>query len=159
MNSAHATEPRPAEAELNEALGNLETALLTPVIAGELESWARVAQEATAALAERLPAFLKSVLHPQYAEIAKSDAELLPRVQQLIAEDQKVVVKQDAFRTQVSDFVKLASETKKDEARASAERMKLEQEGLDLILCIKRQRAAASTWLSEANYRDRGPVD
>ena len=159
MNSAHATEPAPAESELNEALNKLETALLTPVIAGELEGWARTAQESTALLAEKLPTFLKSVLHPQYAEIAKSDAELLPRVQQLVAEDEKVALQQDAFHTQLNEFIKLATQAKKDEARVSTARLKLEQEGLNLVLQIKRQRAAASTWLAEATYRDRGPVD
>jgi hypothetical protein len=159
MNSAHAIDPAQSEGELNDALSKLETALISPVVAGELESWARAAQDATTLLVERLPAFLKSVLHPQYAEIAKSDAELLPKVEQLVAEDQKVALEQDAFRTHLNDFAKLASQIKKDEARVSAERTKLEQEGLDLILRIKRQRAAASTWLAEANYRDRGTKD
>ncbi len=159
MNSAHAIDPAQSEGELNEALSKLETALLTPVVAGELESWARTAQDAATLLAERLPAFLKSVLHPQCAEIAKSDSELLTRVEQLVAEDQKVALEQDAFRTHLNDFAKLASQIKKDEARATAERTKLEQEGIEMILRIKRQRAAASTWLAEANYRDQGPVD
>jgi hypothetical protein len=159
MNSAHAMHPAPSEAELNEALSKLETALLSPPVAGELESWARNAQDSTTLLAERLPVFLKSVLHPQYAEIAKSDSELLPKVEQLIAEDQKVALEQDAFRTHLNDFARLASQIKKDEARAATERTKLEQEGLDLILRIKRQRAAASTWLAEASYRDRGTKD
>ena len=159
MNSAHAIDPAQSEGELNDALSKLETALLSPVVAGELESWARTAQDAATCLAERLPAHLKFVLHPQYAEIAKSDAELLPKVEQLVAEDQKVALEQDAFRTHLNDFAKLASQIKKDEARVSAERTKLEQAGLDLVLRIKRQRAAASTWLAEANYRDRGTVD
>jgi hypothetical protein len=152
-------DPAHAAAELNEALGRLETALLTPVVSGELESWARAAQEATTTLSERVPAYLKSVLHPQYAQIAKSDPELLTRVEKLIAEDQNLVLEQDAFRTRINEFVKRASQIKKDEAQATAERTKLEQEGLALILRIKRQRAAADTWLAEANYRDRGPVD
>lgn len=120
MNSAHAIDPMHSEAELDNALSKLETALLSPVVAGELESWARTAQDAATLLAERLPTHLKFVLHPQYAEIAKSDAELLPKVEQLVAEDQKVALEQDAFRTRLNDFAKLASEIKKDEARISA---------------------------------------
>jgi hypothetical protein len=148
-----------SSSELNDALTALETALLTPEVSGELESWARAVQEATEALSQRLPSYLKSVLHPQYAEIAKSDPELLSRVEQLIAEDQNVVLDQDAFRTRVNEFTKRASQIKKDEAQVTNERTKLEQEGLALILRIKRQRTAADTWLNEANYRDRGPVD
>jgi hypothetical protein len=146
-------------AEINESLGRLETALLSPVASGELESWARAVQEAAAKLSEQLPTYLKSVMHPQYAEIAKSDPELLSRVEQLIAEDQNVLLEQDAFRSRASDFAQKAAQIKKDEAQVAAERTKLEQEGIALVLRIKRQRAAADTWLAEANYRDRGPVD
>jgi len=146
-------------AELNDALSKLETALLSPVASGELESWARNAQEATKLLCDLLPAYLKSVLHPQYGEIAQSDPELLSRVEKLIAEDQNVVLEQDAFCTRMNEFVRRASAIKKDEAQGANERTKLEQEGLALVLRIKRQRAAADTWLTEANYRDRGPVD
>src|SRR4051812_12519476 len=148
-----------ASAELNEALAALETALLTPVVSGELESWVRTAEAATNKLSEKLPTFLKTVLHPQYAEIAKSDTELLTRVQQLIEEDQNLILEQEAFRNRMSDFAKRASQIKKDEAQVASERTKLEQDGIALILRIKRQRAAADTWLSEAAYRDRGPVD
>lgn len=159
MNTAHATDPAQSAAELNEALTKLETALLTPAVSGELESWARTVQEATTVLSERLPTYLKSVLHPEYAEIAKVDPELLSRVEQLIAEDHNLVLEQDAFRTRINDFVKRAAQIKKDEAQGTSERNKIEQEGLNLILGIKRQRAVADTWLAEANYRDRGPVD
>jgi len=148
-----------ASAELNEALAALETALLTPVVSGELESWVRTAEAGSNKLSEKLPTFLKTVLHPQYAEIAKSDAELLTRVQQLIEEDQNLILEQEAFRNRMSDFAKRASQIKKDEAQVANERTKLEQDGIALILRIKRQRAAADTWLTEAAYRDRGPVD
>jgi len=159
MSSANATDAAQAASELNESLTRLETALLAPVVSGELESWADTLQEATKGLSERLPTYLHSVLHPQYAEIAKSDSELLTRVQQMIAEDQNVILEQDKFEKRVHDFVRRAAQIKKDEAQASTERGKLEQEGIALVLRIKRQRAAADTWLAEANYRDRGPVD
>jgi len=80
-------------------------------------------------------------------------------VQQLIEEDQNLILEQEAFRNRMSDFAKRASQIKKDEAQVANERTKLEQDGLALILRIKRQRAAADTWLTEAAYRDRGPVD
>lgn len=159
MNSPQTIDPAHSVAELNDALTQLETALLTPVVSGELESWTRSAQEASEKLSAKMPGYLKNVLHAQYAEIARSDPELLPRVEQLIAEDQNLVLDQDAFRTRFGEFVKRASQIKKDEAQVSAERLKLEQDGLALILRIKRQRTAADTWLAEANYRDRGPVD
>src|SRR3954451_5380362 len=111
MDAAHAA------AELNEALSGLETALLTPLVSGELEGWTRAAQEATERLSQRLPSFLRQVLHPQYADIARNDPELLPRVQQLIDEDQSLVLEHAAFRTQRSEFAKRASQIKKDEVQ------------------------------------------
>jgi hypothetical protein len=152
-------DPAQSAAELNETLARLETALLTPVVSGEMEAWARTAQQAAAELEMRLPPYLQSVLHPQYAEIARSDAELLPRVEQLIAEDQNLLLEQSAFCDRMNDFVKRAAQAKRDEAKVADERTQLEQEGISLIVRIKRQRAAADTWLAEANYRDRGPVD
>jgi hypothetical protein len=159
MNITPTVDPAHCAAELNDALAQAETALLTPVVCGELQTWATTAQETTQLVAERLPAYLKYVLHPEYAEIAKTDPELLSRVEQLITEDQSLLVDQDAFRTEVNEFAKRTSNIKKDEAQVAAERSKLEQNGLALILRIKRQRAAADTWLAEAAYRDRGPVD
>jgi hypothetical protein len=159
MNSSQMIDPAQSATELNDALAHLETALITPLVSGELESWTRAAQEAVDKLSATLPAYLKNVLHPQYAEIARSDPELLPRVEQLIAEDHNLVLDQDAYRTRFGEFVKRATPIKKDEAQVSSERQKLEQDGLDLILRIKRQRTAADTWLAEANYRDRGAVD
>jgi hypothetical protein len=159
MNITPTFDPAQCAADLNDALAQAETALLRPVVSGELESWATTLQETTQLLSERLPTYLKHVLHPEYAEIGKTDPELLSRVEQLIAEDQSLLLDQDGFRTEVSEFAKRASHIKKDEAQVAAERSKLEQKGLALILRIKRQRAAADTWLTEANYRDRGPVD
>lgn len=159
MDTTPTINPGQCASELNGALTQAETSLLTPVVSGELETWARTLQEATQLVSERLPTYLKSVLHPEYAEIAKTDPELLTRVEQLIAEDQSLLVDQDGFRTEVNEFVKRATQIKKDEVQVAAERSKLEQKGLALILRIKRQRAAADTWLAEANYRDRGPVD
>jgi hypothetical protein len=159
MTSTQATDAASAAAELNDALTKLETALLAPTVSGELESWARTVQEGARAVAQRLPSYLHSVLHPKYAEIAKSDNELLSFVQKMIDEDKNLVLEQDRFAQRVEAFVKQATQAKKDEAQASSERSKLEQEGIDLILRIKRQRAAADTWLAEAAYRDRGSVD
>jgi hypothetical protein len=152
-------DPAQSAADLNQTLSQLETALLTPVVSGEMELWAKTAQQAAAELEKRLPPYLQSVLHAQYAEIARSDPELLSRVEQLIAEDQNLLLEQSAFCDRMNDFVQRAAQAKRDEAKVAEERNQLELEGISLIVRIKKQRAAADTWLAEANYRDRGPVD
>jgi hypothetical protein len=159
MDNTAATEAGHSADDLTDALTRLETALLSPVVSGELDSWAKAVEEATTALAERLPPYVSNVLHPQYAEIAKTDGELLSRVEQLIAEDQNVLLDLEALRTQVSEFATRATQIKKDEAQVADQRLKLEQKGIEFIVRVRRQRAAADTWMAEANYRDRGPVD
>jgi hypothetical protein len=150
---------REAANELTVSLENLETAILSPVVSGELAAWARTVQEATMEVARQLPSFIRSVLHPQYAEIAKTDQELLTRVQQLKDEDHKLLEELQAFEGHVKAFAERAAKIMKDELQLEGDRAKLEQQGTALSLNIKRQRAAADTWLAEAAYRDRGPVD
>ena len=159
MDNTAANEAGHSAQELTDALSRLETALLSPLVSGELESWAKSVEETTEVLAQRLPPYVASVLHPQYAQIAKTDSELLSRVEQLIAEDQNVLLELEALRTQVKDFAKRAVQIKKDEAQVADQRQKLEQKGIEFIVRVRRQRAAADTWMAEANYRDRGPVD
>jgi hypothetical protein len=150
---------REAANELTESLGKLETALLSPVVSGELASWAGTVQEATSGVARQLPAFIRSVLHPQYAEIARTDQELLTRVQQLKDDDHTLLEELQAFEGHVKAFAERAGKVLKDELQLEGDRAKLEQEGTALSMNIKRQRAAADTWLAEAAWRDRGPVD
>ncbi len=147
------------ETALSETLTRLERALLTPVIAGELSLWVQAVQDAAAALAEPLQQYLYKVQHPLYAEIAKSDQELLPRVQQLIATDKALLESYQQFLAKVADLARAAPSARKDENKVSAPLAEVEKDGTTLILGIRKQQAAASAWLSEALYRDRGPVD
>jgi hypothetical protein len=151
--------PSAEEAALNEALMRLERALLTPVIPGELEDWVQAAQTATAALAEPLQRYVQSILHPQYAEIAKTDPEMLTHVEQLIAADKTILAGYQQFLSTMGDLVQRAPTAKKDETKVSALLAQVEKDGTALILGIRKQQAAASAWLDEALYRDRGPVD
>jgi hypothetical protein len=151
--------PSAEETALGDALSRLERALLTPVISGELESWVRTVQEATAALAEPLQQYVQKILHAQYAEIAKNDPEMLPRVEQLISTDKSLLEGYQHFLAKVADLVHRAPAAKKDENKVSGPLADVEKEGTALILGIRKQQAAASAWLDEALYRDRGPVD
>ena len=99
---------REAAIELTESLEKLETALLSPVVSGELAAWARAVQEATTALARQLPEFVNSVLHPEYAEIARTDQELLTRVQQLKDDDHNLLADLQTFETHVQAFAERA---------------------------------------------------
>jgi hypothetical protein len=147
------------ESVLAEALTRLETALLSPVVAGELDQWADSCQEAMNLVAEHLPAYFQAVLHPQYAQIARTDPEMLTQIEQLVAEDQRVVEDLEKFNRRLATFAEAAALIKKNESKVAEERADLEQSGIALIIRIKKQRATADTWLTEAVYRDRGAVD
>ena len=149
----------PEASALGDGMARLERALLTPVIAGELELWVRAVQDATAALAEPLQQYVQRILHAQYAEIAKTDPEMLPRVQQLIATDKSLLESYQQFLAKVADLARRAPAAKKDEHKVSVQVAEVEKDGTALILGIRKQEAAASAWLEEALYRDRGPVD
>jgi hypothetical protein len=152
-------QPAESDSALVDALTRLETALLSPPVAGELAAWTQTCREGLGAVAQHLPAYFQDHLKPQYLEIARSDAEQLPRVERMIADDQGLVDELEKFSRRLSAFAASAEQAKKHESKVADERAGLEQEGIALIIRIRKQRAAADTWLTEALYRDRGAVD
>lgn len=145
--------------DLNESLAKLETALLTPVVSGELEDWVRAVQKATAELRSRLDAYLGSTQRRSYFQIAKADSELLNRVQQLASDDQTLLADFAELEKSLDRLAQLVSVAKRQESRPEEQRSGFEQQGLALILRIRKHVVATDTWLSEALYRDRGVVD
>jgi hypothetical protein len=146
-------------AVLNETMGKLESALLSPVISGELATWIRNVQESAATFALDFTCYLNTVLHVQYAEIARTDPELLTRVEQLIEADQKLLKDVAAFHEELHLLGQRAVQVDKHESKLAEQRERVEQRGIDLLLRIKKQQAAADAWLAEAHYRDRGVAD
>ena len=147
------------EPVLDESLTKLETALLTPVISGELQSWVEVVRQATHHLGEHLREYVETILHAQYVQIAKTDEELLSRVETMIEEDKNLLAEYDGFLQELDSLAARVPGAEKDELKVADHRAHIEARGTALVLRIKKQRAAASAWLSEAFYRDRGPVD
>lgn len=147
------------EESLKEAMGKLETALLSPVLSGELESWVQTVQQSARGLDQQLQPYINTVLHAQYKEIAKSDQELLSRVEQMVEEDQQLVAEYQLFLSDLDDLARRVPEVKKHESKVAEQRELLSERGVALIIRIRKLQAAAATWLNEACYRDRGPVD
>jgi hypothetical protein len=148
----------PQELELKEAVERLEKALLTPVLSGELVQWVSAVQDATEDLDGMLP-FLEGALHADYSEIAKADNELLSRVEQMVGAEKNFLEQKEDFRRCLHHLAEWAPHVHSDEARVADERLKVERKGVELLTELKRLQTAASTWLQEAVYRDRGPVD
>jgi methyl-accepting chemotaxis protein len=149
----------PAEQNLQHSMSQLEAALLAPVVSGELKSWTQSVLEALNSFGPLWLQYVKTVLHPQYNEIAKTDNDLLRRVEQMIQEDQQLVTEFNELQQRVEELVKRADEVQKHESKAAEDRENVEQTGIALIVRIKKQQSAAATWMYEAQYRERGAGD
>lgn len=146
------------EGELKSAIDKLETALLTPAMAGELVTWITQVQDSADDLDELFKPCLER-LHSDFTEIAKADNELFSRVEQMVAGEKDLLQMHDEFRRNLQLLATKAPKVFSDEAKVADERLKVEQQGTKLLTELKRLQAAASTWLQEAVFRDRGPVD
>src|SRR5437870_2463053 len=88
--------------ELKTALANFETALLTPIVSGELATWIEELQTGWSEASAQIHYHIKH-LHPrQYDEIAQQDPELLPRVELLKAEDEAIEQQREQIASAMS---------------------------------------------------------
>jgi len=144
------------EQTLQDTMAKLETALLAPVISGELEGWVLAVQQAAATFAMDWTTQLRTVLHIQYEQIASTDPELSACVEKMIQTDHELLEELACFHEKLHNLQQAAIHVDWQEAKLAAQRQNIEQAGIGLILRIKKQQAAAGTWLTEAVYRDRG---
>jgi len=159
MNNTITRPQPPQEKSLQDSMLRLEAALLAPVVSGELKQWTEVVSEALQSFGSKWVDFVNTVLHQQYVQIAKTDPNLLSRVDQMIQEDRQLLADFGNFETSVDDLAVRAGQVQKNEGKAADDRSQVEKDGMDLILRIKKQQAAATTWLNEASYRDLGTGD
>lgn len=144
---------------LEETLAKVETALLSPVVSGELKEWLHNVREAAATFAVDWTRYLNTVLHMEYRQIVETDAELSSSVEKMIHTDQMLLDQLAKFHEDLHALERRAEQLQWQETKLAADRQRLEDEGIKLIVQIKKQRAAAETWLAEAFYRDRGVKD
>ena len=137
-------------------LAKLETALLSPVVAGELSTWTQNVQAAAATLAVDVASYLRTVLHVQYEEIGRTDPEMSAQVEKLIRNDRQLHEQIACFHEDLHALADAATHVKKNEGKLAEQQQRVEQTGIALILNIRKQEAAAATWLAEAHFRDRG---
>jgi hypothetical protein len=147
------------EQNLADTMAKLENALLSPLVSGELSGWVHTVQEAAATLAVDVASYLRTVLHVQYDEIAQADSEMSAHVEKLLVGDQQLLEQMTGFHEELHKLAAAAEHVQKNEGKLAELRKRVEDNGLALILGIKKQQAAATTWLAEAHYRDRGVGD
>jgi hypothetical protein len=147
------------ESDLKEALTALEVSVLTPIVPGELPTWAEQVQATWTEASAQIHHHVKQ-LHPrQYEEIAEQDPELLPRIELLKVEDQAIALECEEFNKLIGRVTRYTPEVEPDEGKASRDIQSLVDGATQFISRVRKQSIGVQTWFSEAFARDRGAVD
>ncbi len=147
------------ESKLFTALVELETALETPVIPGEVEQWAQAVQTS---FDEVKPLIMESIEREhaqQFDTITTEDPELFRRVTQLKEEDQEIVSQLSRAQNSLQGLLVRTTGTDPHERQFENHIDQLVEKGLALIIQVRKQELAIQTWMTEAMKRDRGTVD
>ena len=144
---------------LTAALTLLETALLTPIVSGELEPWVATVQRALSETAQAVCHQLDMVHPTQLTEIGRRDPEMLPRVEQLREQDQQVHQAVAQLQERSSALDARAERVGSDEARVRDHLPAFIELGLATILQVRKQETTVQTWFVESFQRDKGVVD
>lgn len=152
------TIPSP-ERDLRTALEAFETALTTPIIAGEVVPWGEAVVKAWMPAAEQVRSFIPSVHKGQYKEITSQDPEMLGQVAKLKACDAAILEQLDKFERHVQQVKQRGDGEKTPEMALKPLLDLLVTEGTKLVTDVKKQIVAVQTWYQEAFNRDRGVGD
>jgi hypothetical protein len=144
---------------LKSALEAFETSLATPVVSGELTDWLEAVEKTWAETSAQVHERIEQRHPQQFEEIGKQDLELLPRVEQLQAEDAAILADLEATATTVARYSEHVPKLEPDEEKAQQHIKKLIDEGIALVARVRKQEVAIQTWYFEAFNRDRGSVD
>jgi hypothetical protein len=145
-----------AENELKDSLAVLETSLATPLVSGELADWLDTVNGAWAKVSAHIQDWFEHGHASQFEQIAAADPELLPRVEQLQAEDAAIEQARQAFDQTMTRTALHVPKLEPDEEKAQQHVKKLIDEGMALVTRVRKQEVAVQTWFVEAFNRDRG---
>jgi hypothetical protein len=144
---------------LEEVLIQLETALDTPMVGGELPDWCKAAVTWCKDLVTELDRTIRKNHAPRFEQIFAEDPELARRVEQMKKVDTELANQASDLQQQLSGLCSAAAALEPDEARVAERVEQTVQFGLQLITAIRRQEVTLTTWHAEALNRDRGVVD
>jgi hypothetical protein len=152
--------PQPAtEDTLKSALSALETSLATPLVSGELSDWLEAITNSWKTASAALQPYLEHEHRSQLEQIGNADPEMLPRVEQLQAEDCAIERDRQSFDHALSRTAAHLPKLEPDEEKAQQHVKKLIDEGLAFVTRVRKQEVALQTWFVEAFNRDRGAGD
>jgi hypothetical protein len=148
-----------SEPSLESKLSRFETQLETPVVPGELTTWLQAAEQTFSQMVPDLRTRIEGRHRELIDEIAEQDQGLLTRVEQLRVADQEILAEAKRQFKMLSPMAEHSETLEPDEGHAARAVERIVDEGLKLVIRIRKQEAAISTWLMEAFDRDRGVAD
>jgi hypothetical protein len=158
MSTKHLAQPATDDA-LKSALSAFETNLATPLVSGELADWLADLKKSWDVASTQLQQYSVQQHRSQLEEIGSADPELLPRVEQLQAEDAAIEQERQAFDQSLSRSATHVPKLEPDEEKAQQHVKKLIDAGLAFVTRVRKQEVAIQTWFVEAFNRDRGAGD
>ncbi len=153
------TEADHSHDDMKTVLTTFETSLLTPTVSGELAPWLEEVQKSWDEASVQIHYHVKH-LHPrQYDEISKQDPELLPRIEQLQAEDEAIEQQRAQLSQSIERMGQHVPKMEPDEEKAQKHTKAIIDSGTAFLTQVRKQEVAVQTWYVEAFNRDGGAVD
>lgn len=131
-------------------LRDFETCIDDPCVPGETKEWMTAVSGAYEELVDALHARRKSVHSSRFAEIAREDPALLERVDRMRGEDRQLAEMERQFARRIDTMQRKVAAAGKDEAVIKDDLDEFVADGQQLVSRVRRQEAAVSTWLAEA---------
>lgn len=147
------------ETELPAALTAFETTVSTPIISGELADWMERVRTSWEEASTQIQHNLEYSHPQQYDEMGEEDAELLPKIESLKAEDEAIEQERARIAEMIERDARHVPKLEPDEAKAQKHVQSLIDESLAFVTRVRKQEVAVQTWLVEAFQRDRGAGD
>jgi hypothetical protein len=144
---------------LHESLDRLETCLETPVVPGELPGWCDDAEHACMEVKSHLSREVAEIHPPLFEQIQAEDPALAPRVEEMCEIDKQLLTEVEQVAAYLDRLTEIAGEIEPDEAKVDEHVQRAVDRGLQLVLSVRKQDTALTTWYMEALDRDRGTVD
>lgn len=143
----------------HEVLDELERVLLAPLVAGELPAWTETALRAFHAAAPLLRDRVESDHPLELKEIFQEDPELATEVDKMKQADLEILASLDRLEKHLRKLFQVVPQVEPNEAPAADVLARVSEQGVALIVAIRRQEEAIKVWHQESLMRDRGTGD
>lgn len=144
---------------LRGSLERLEQILELPYISGELKSWTDESLRALEQVESALQTAIESDHPSAFKTMVKNHRNLQQQVEKLAQEDAQLLPAVQSLRGHAQHFASSIDEMSQSGQQFQARREQLVNDGLALILRVRKQQSAIDTWLGEALQRDNGVGD